>query len=133
PRARNCLARANQLVRNPDLVRKFLDSLPGRSGPARVALPDSLSNLKIESPLPRLSVCLIVKNEEKFLPQCLESIRDIAEQIVVVDTGSTDRTIEMAKKFGAEVYDFPWVDDFSAARNAALEHARVDWVLTMDA
>ena len=56
-----------------------------------------------------------MKNEEKFLPQCLESIRDIAEQIVVVDTGSTDRTIDIAKKFGAEVYNFSWVDDFSAA------------------
>jgi glycosyltransferase involved in cell wall biosynthesis len=81
----------------------------------------------------RLSVCLIVKNEEKFLGQCLKSVRDLASQIVVVDTGSTDRTVEIAKEYGAEVYSFAWCDDFSAARNAALEHATGDWVLVLDA
>ncbi|HUB88085.1 MAG TPA: glycosyltransferase [Verrucomicrobiae bacterium] len=82
---------------------------------------------------PRLSVCLIVKNEEKFLTQCLSSVKAIAHQIVVVDTGSTDRTVEIAKSFGAEIYPFAWRDDFSAARNAALEHATGDWILMLDA
>ncbi len=81
----------------------------------------------------KLSVCLIVKNEEKFLPQCLKSVRDIANQIVVVDTGSTDRTVAIAKEFGAEVYTHTWNDDFSAARNAALEHVTGDWILMLDA
>ena len=81
----------------------------------------------------RLSVCLIVKNEEQFLAQCLKSIHGLAQQIVVVDTGSTDRTVEIAKSFGAEIYSFAWCDDFSAARNAALEHATGDWVLMLDA
>ena len=82
---------------------------------------------------PRLSVCLIVKNEEKFLARCLDSVREVAWQIIVVDTGSTDRTKEIARGYGAEVSEFQWNDDFSAARNAALEHARGDWVLMLDA
>ena len=81
----------------------------------------------------RLSVCLIVKNEEKFLAQCLKSVRDLAAQIIVVDTGSTDRTVEIAREFGAEIYSSAWSDDFAAARNAALEHATGDWILMLDA
>jgi len=81
----------------------------------------------------RLSVCLIVKNEEKFLAQCLKSVRGLATQIIVVDTGSTDRTVEIAREFGAEIYSFAWSDDFAAARNAALEPATGDWVLMLDA
>jgi glycosyltransferase involved in cell wall biosynthesis/tetratricopeptide (TPR) repeat protein len=81
----------------------------------------------------RLSVCLIAKNEEKFLAQCLSSIRDLAAQIVVADTGSTDRTVEIAKEFGAEIHAVVWTDDFAAARNAALAHATGDWILMLDA
>jgi glycosyltransferase involved in cell wall biosynthesis len=76
---------------------------------------------------------LIAKNEERFLPQCLRSVRALASQIVVVDTGSTDRTVDIAREFGAEVHSFSWCDDFSAARNAALEHATGDWILILDA
>jgi GT2 family glycosyltransferase/tetratricopeptide (TPR) repeat protein len=82
---------------------------------------------------PRLSVCLIVKNEEQFIEQCLRSVRDIAHQIVVVDTGSTDRTVEIAKKFDAEIHSFAWTEDFSAARNEALKYATGDWILSLDA
>jgi glycosyltransferase involved in cell wall biosynthesis/FMN phosphatase YigB (HAD superfamily)/tetratricopeptide (TPR) repeat protein len=82
---------------------------------------------------PRLTVCLITKNEEAFLEQCLQSICDIASQIVVVDTGSTDRTVEIAKKFKAEVHFLAWNDDFSAARNEALKYATGDWILSLDA
>ena len=81
----------------------------------------------------RLSVCLIVKNEERFLAQCLRSVKGIAHQIVVVDTGSTDRTVEIAKEHGAEVHHFTWNDNFSDARNCGLEHARGDWLLILDA
>jgi GT2 family glycosyltransferase len=80
-----------------------------------------------------LTICLIAKNEEKFLGQCLKSICGLAQQIIVVDTGSTDRTVEIAKEHGAEVHSFAWCDDFSAARNAALEHATSDWILMLDA
>ena len=82
---------------------------------------------------PRLSVCLIVKDEEDNIGRCLASIKPIAWQIVVVDTGSSDRTVEIAKAFGAEVGHFPRNDNFSDARNAAHELARGDWVLILDA
>ena len=81
----------------------------------------------------RLTVCVIARNEQQNLARCLSSIKDLASQIVVVDTGSTDRTIEIARSLAAEIYEFAWCDDFSAARNAALEHARGDWVLILDA
>jgi predicted Zn-dependent protease len=76
---------------------------------------------------------MIVKNEQRFLAQCLKSIRGFATQLIVVDTGSTDRTVEIAREFGAEIYSFAWCDDFAAARNAALEHATGDWILMLDA
>ena len=82
---------------------------------------------------PCLSICIITKNEEQFLDRCLSSVRGLAGQIVLVDTGSTDRTLEIAKQHGAEIHHFDWCDDFGAARNAALEHARGDWILVLDA
>jgi hypothetical protein len=81
---------------------------------------------------PRLTVCLIAKNEERFLGQCLASVKDLADEIVVVDTGSTDRTVEIARSFGAKLGYFEWSHDFSAARNAALELATGDWILVLD-
>jgi len=80
-----------------------------------------------------LSVCLIVKNEEKCLPRCLRSVQDVADEIIVVDTGSTDRTVQIAEQFGAKVGYFEWCDDFAAARNASLDLATGDWILQIDA
>lgn len=80
-----------------------------------------------------VSLCMIVKNEEKFLPACLESIEKYVQQIIIVDTGSTDNTIEIAKSYGAEIYHFDWVDDFSAARNESIKYATNDWIFWMDA
>ncbi len=82
---------------------------------------------------PTISVCLIVKNEEHFLGECLQSIKPVADQIVLVDTGSTDKTIAIAERFNAEVNHFTWCDDFAAARNASLEKARGDYILWLDA
>ncbi len=76
---------------------------------------------------------MIVRDEEKNLPKCLESVRGIFDEIVVVDTGSTDRTVEVARSFGARVFDFVWVDDFAAARNAALARATGDYAFWLDA
>jgi glycosyltransferase involved in cell wall biosynthesis len=76
---------------------------------------------------------MIVKNEENNLPACLESIRGLFDEIVVVDTGSTDRTVEIAHSFGARAFEFEWVDSFSAARNEALSHATSDYVFWLDA
>lgn len=76
---------------------------------------------------------MIVRNEEAFLGGCLKSIAEEVDEIVVVDTGSTDRTIEIARTFGAKLLERPWTGDFSAARNVALEHAQGDWILYIDA
>ncbi|MBD2387297.1 glycosyltransferase [Cylindrospermum sp. FACHB-282] len=80
-----------------------------------------------------LSLCMIVKNEEAALPKCLSSVRNVVDEIVVLDTGSSDRTSEVAKGYGAKVYDFQWCNDFSAARNEALKYVTGDWILVLDA
>ncbi len=82
---------------------------------------------------PRLSLCMIVRNEERFLDGCLESVRGIADEIIVVDTGSTDATQEIARRYGARIFSFDWCDDFSAARNESLRHAAGRWILYLDA
>ncbi|MFC4100283.1 glycosyltransferase [Paenibacillus xanthanilyticus] len=82
---------------------------------------------------PLLSVQLIVRNEELLLPFCLESVKGIADEIVVVDTGSTDRTVEIALSYGARVYAVPWSDDFAYARNVGLERTEAAWILCLDA
>src|SRR4051795_4992140 len=76
---------------------------------------------------------MIVKNEQENLPACLESVRGLFDEIVVVDTGSTDRTMEIARELGARVFDFIWVNDFAAARNAALARATGDYAFWLDA
>jgi glycosyltransferase involved in cell wall biosynthesis len=84
--------------------------------------------------LPELSFCMIVKNEEASLPQCLDSVRRLASELIVVDTGSTDRTPSVAAAYGAEVvpFDFTFVD-FAAARNHAIAQAHGRWILMLDA
>lgn len=79
-----------------------------------------------------ISVCMIAKNEEKKLDRCLRSLAPYGFEIVIVDTGSTDRTKEIAAQYTSSVYDFTWVDDFSAARNFSLEKAANDWIFMMD-
>ena len=81
----------------------------------------------------KLSLCMIVKDEEKNLPGCLECIKEVVDEIVIVDTGSTDNTIKIAKDYGAKVYYFDWCDDFSAARNESLKYATGDYILYLDA
>ncbi len=80
-----------------------------------------------------ITLCLIVKNEEKYLEACLRSVQDICADIVIVDTGSSDATIDIATRYTSQVFSRPFADDFSAARNAALDHVRTDWVLFLDA
>jgi GT2 family glycosyltransferase/tetratricopeptide (TPR) repeat protein len=85
------------------------------------------------APLGLLSVCLIVKDEEAMLGACLESVAGVADEVVVYDTGSTDRTVEIARSMGARVIEGYWDDSFSRARNAALSLACGTWVLSLDA
>lgn len=81
----------------------------------------------------KISVCYIVKDEEKNLRQSLESVKNAADEIIVIDTGSVDGTVEIAKSFGAKVFHEVWQDDFSAPRNVALSHATGDWIIFLDA
>ena len=82
---------------------------------------------------PTLSACIIVKNEEKLLEQCLESVKDVVNEIIIVDTGSTDNTVEIAKRYTNKVYFHEWQDNFSEARNHSLQYATGDWILIIDA
>lgn len=81
----------------------------------------------------RLSLAMIVKNEAANLPHCLDSVKGLVDEVVVLDTGSTDGTVELARSQGARVEAFDWVGDFSAARNVALAHCTGDWILVLDA
>ncbi|MCK5145245.1 glycosyltransferase [bacterium] len=81
---------------------------------------------------PTLSLCMIVKDEEYFLPQCLDILKDVVDEIIIVDTGSTDKTVEIAESYGAKVYHHPWEGDFSKARNISLSYAASDWIIVID-
>jgi tetratricopeptide (TPR) repeat protein len=83
--------------------------------------------------VPNLSVCMIVKNEEKHLPALFASIKELPCELIVVDTGSTDRTVELCKEAGAKVVNWAWRNDFAAARNVSLEHATGRWIVWFDA
>ncbi len=80
-----------------------------------------------------ISLCMIVKNEERVLARCLDSVADLMDEIIVVDTGSTDRTKEIASRYTDLIYDFVWTDDFSAARNFAFSKAHMDYIYSADA
>ena len=80
-----------------------------------------------------ISLCMIVKNEEKNLERCLASYAPLMDEIIVVDTGSTDKTKEIAAKFTDKIYDFTWINDFSAARNFSFEKASCDYIFSADA
>lgn len=81
----------------------------------------------------KISACLIVKNEEKYLDRCLNSIYKYVDEIIVTDTGSTDSTIKIAKKYTNNIYNFEWINDFSLARNFCETQAIGDYILWIDA
>ena len=81
----------------------------------------------------KISACYIVKNEAKTLPRSIDSLKTAVDEIIVVDTGSTDNTIEIAKSYGAKVIETTWNDDFSTPRNLAIENATGDWIIMIDA
>lgn len=80
-----------------------------------------------------ISLCMIVKNEEDVLARCLDSVKDIADEIIIVDTGSTDKTKEIAETYTDKVFDFKWINDFSAARNYSFSKATKEYILWLDA
>ncbi|WP_311080308.1 glycosyltransferase [Paenibacillus polymyxa] len=80
-----------------------------------------------------IALCMIVKNEEQYLRRCLDSVKHKVNQIIIVDTGSTDATVDIGKEYTKEIYNFTWINDFSAARNEAIKYATSDYILIMDA
>ncbi|MDE7333583.1 MAG: glycosyltransferase family 2 protein [Lachnospiraceae bacterium] len=83
--------------------------------------------------MPTISLCMIVKNEEMHIARCLDSVKELVEEIIIVDTGSTDRTVEIASNYTPNVYLYPWKDDFSDARNYSFSRASMDYCMWMDA
>jgi glycosyltransferase involved in cell wall biosynthesis len=134
-KSQELLEKANRLAPNRQDIKNFLAQVNSRISKENRS---NINNLKQiidndENKKTFLSLSMIVKNEEEMLPGCLESVKGIADEIVIVDTGSEDSTKEIAKKMGAKVYDFSWIDDFSAARNESLKHCNGEWILYMDA
>jgi Glycosyltransferases involved in cell wall biogenesis len=82
---------------------------------------------------PLLSLCMIVKNEEKNIGECLKSAEGLADEIIVTDTGSTDKTVEIAQSYGAKIEHFAWIKDFAAARNHSISKATSRWIIWLDA
>lgn len=80
-----------------------------------------------------ISLCMIVKNEEEVIGRCLESVKDIVDEIIIVDTGSTDNTKKIVSKYTNKIYDFEWKDDFAAARNFSFSKATKDYIIWLDA
>ena len=83
--------------------------------------------------MPTISLCMIVKNEERILRRCLDSVKDLVDEIVIVDTGSTDSTKKIATEYTDKIYDFEWVDDFSKARNYSFSKCSMDYIYVADA
>jgi len=115
---------AYHIYRDSDLegADLFLRSLQGTAEPV---IP--------EEPSIKISLCMIVRDEEESIERCLTSVRGIADEIIIMDTGSTDRTKEIVSRFTDQIYDFEWIDDFGAARNAAFSKATKDYILWLDA
>lgn len=83
--------------------------------------------------MPTISLCMIVKNEEMHIARCLDSVAALVDELIIVDTGSTDRTVEIVSDYTSNVYTYPWKDDFSAARNYSFSKASMDYCMWMDA
>ncbi len=83
--------------------------------------------------MPTISLCMIVKNEELHIARCLDSVAELVEEIIIIDTGSTDRTVEIASNYTSKVYSYQWKDDFSDARNYSFSKASMDYCMWMDA
>jgi glycosyltransferase involved in cell wall biosynthesis len=89
--------------------------------------------VKERTKLVTVSLCMIVKNEEETIARCLESVKNLVDEIIIVDTGSTDKTKEIVSQFTDRIIDFTWIDDFAAARNFAFSHATMDYIFWLDA
>ncbi|MDU5111727.1 MAG: glycosyltransferase, partial [Clostridium sp.] len=80
-----------------------------------------------------LSLCMIVKNEEKYIDKSINSVKDIVDEIIIVDTGSTDSTLDILKNYNVKLYNYKWENDFASARNYAINKAKSNWIIFLDA
>ena len=139
-----CLLRLNQSRLARLYIFREIQDFPGNKDAFQELLKENIkingktvnanfNQTKRPEEVPSISLVLIVKNEEDTLPKCLASFKDIVQEMIVVDTGSTDRTVEIAKSFGARVEYFSWNDNFAEARNVSLKYASCDWILRTDA
>lgn len=96
-------------------------------------MPKTLIFFIINYPMKTLSVCMIVRNEEAKLESLLQSVLSFADELIIVDTGSMDHTVDIAKKYTKKVFSFPWIDDFSKARNFSIDQATSDYFMWLDA
>lgn len=129
--AKKILDNAYEIAPDNEDVVKYLELVNKNISKIHTKVSPQISNTQAKDILITLS--MIVKNEEKFLPGCLESVKDVVDEIVIVDTGSSDRTKEIALSYNAKIFDFEWVNDFAAARNEALKHCNGKWILYLDA
>ena len=108
--------------------------LPSRDSMAspRHSFTGSLKISSLKAALPSVSLCMIMRNEEAVLYRCLALSTKIFDEIIIVDTGSTDRSLEISAKFPCRVFHQPWADDFSIPRNFSIDHATSDWVMVLD-
>ncbi|MBT6627291.1 MAG: glycosyltransferase, partial [Gemmatimonadetes bacterium] len=118
----------------PSLAGKPLAASPkDRTSYASLESSATVTDVEQTNPDARLTLCMIVRNEEERLGNCLESAKDVVDEIVIIDTGSTDGTVDIARSYGAVLGTFEWCDDFSAARNQSLQLATGDWIMWLDA
>ncbi|HET9094057.1 MAG TPA: glycosyltransferase [Solirubrobacteraceae bacterium] len=115
-------------LRGPRPTRPLHNAVPGLVRRAR-----GISNRARAATGLTLSLCMIVKDEERMLPRCLEAIRPAVDEIIVVDTGSTDATMDIARSFGARVIEHPWTGSFAEPRNVSFDAAGGDWIIYLDA
>lgn len=130
-KTRALLLNAQEIAPQRTDIKEFLqqtDALEAQQGAEQETKQDST-----QTSTPLISLSMIVKNEEHTLRACLESVQGVVDEIVIVDTGSTDGTIELAREFGAKVYQTEWIGDFAHARNISLQHCTGSWVLYLDA
>lgn len=130
-KAKTLLEKAIEMNPESSQLRKFLAQVDMQI--QNTSEIESLDEVLESSYKTLVSLCMIVKNEERQLAACLNSARGFVDEIIIVDTGSTDKTVEIAKEFDAEIHHFPWQNDFSLARNESIKHAKGEWILYLDA
>ena len=121
------------LTHRQDVTATYPDEMSGFLPRIEECLTEEVASANIMPSKVKISAAVIVKNEEEDLPNWLHCMQNLAEEIVVVDTGSTDRTVEIAKTAGARVEHFDWIDDFAAAKNYAIDQTHGEWVMLLDA